>query len=97
VTTEDVAEDTLAGAIVQLRKRIGTQKKLAELVGVTERTIMRWEAGEAAPQGEHRKALTDLGIDRRLFRRADLPAIGQRLRALEAEVARLRAMYDEEI
>ena len=43
-------ENSLSKNIVAARKQAGlTQNKLAELVGVSLRTVQRWESGEREP------------------------------------------------
>ena len=43
-------ESNLAKNIIAARKQAGlTQTKLAELVGVSPRTVQRWESGEREP------------------------------------------------
>jgi hypothetical protein len=99
VTSRDKPDDTLAGAIIKLRERIGSQVKLAKAVGKagnveppTERTVKRWEHG-ARPQAKFRPALISLGVDARLLERAGLREEAERrLRFVESEVAKLRQL-----
>lgn len=50
---------TLAERIRDARKAAGitSQKKLADKVGVTERTVKRWEAGKNLPDEQNRRDL----------------------------------------
>lgn len=92
MTLSAVEEDTLAAAIIRLRKDVGSQAKLAAKTGVSERTVKRWERG-AVPQRPAREALVRLGIQPTLFASADLrDEIETRLRTVEAEVARIREL-----
>lgn len=56
---------TLGRKIKEERKRCGlTQKQVAEIVGVTVRTVINWESDEAVPQAMLLNALSDaLGYD----------------------------------
>ena len=83
--------DTLAAAIIRLRKKVGSQPKLAKEVGTTDRTVKRWERG-ALPRGKHRAALIRLGVDPQLFERAGTGQIERRLRLVEGEIARIRQL-----
>jgi transcriptional regulator with XRE-family HTH domain len=47
----------------EVRKRIGTQRDLAERIGVTERTVGRWERGEAnVPAATWRVICQEAGV-----------------------------------
>lgn len=50
---------TLSDRIRDARKAAGitSQKKLADKVGVSERTVKRWEAGKNLPEEHHRRSL----------------------------------------
>jgi transcriptional regulator with XRE-family HTH domain len=88
VTSRDDAQDSRAAAIIRLRP----QAKLAREVGVAERTVKRWERG-VVPQPKHRPALIRLGVDAQLFERAEeKEQIEKRLRSVEGEIARIRAL-----
>lgn len=81
--------DTLAAAIIALRESLGSQPKLAAAAGVSERQVKRWERG-ALPGLPAQKKLVQLGIPAELFIRVNLDEIDRRLRAVEAECARIR-------
>jgi transcriptional regulator with XRE-family HTH domain len=92
VTSRDRLNGNLAAAIIRLRQQVGSQVKLANAVGTTERTVKRWEKG-VVPQAKFRPALTDLGVDERLFARAEMwEEVEARLRDVEAEIARIREL-----
>ena len=47
--------------LVACRVQAGyTQKEVAEVIGVTEQTIIKWEAGETAPKMEKAQMLSEL-------------------------------------
>lgn len=92
MTSRDGGSDTLVGAIISARERAGSQKKLADALGTTERTVKRWEKG-AVPQPRWRPGLIQLGVDEELFEKSqDRRQIEGRLRALEAEIAAIRKL-----
>lgn len=81
-------------AIIALRKRVGSQAKLAELLGTTDRTVKRWERG-AVPNGRFKKALIAQGIPEELFERAkEREQIEERLRIVESEIAQIRRILE---
>ena len=55
-------------AMLTLRTAIGlTQADLAERLGVSRKTIGRWEAGETYPKAEHLKALLAFAVGQQAF------------------------------
>lgn len=91
MTPREAQGGTLAAAIVALRKRLGSQVKLAEAVGVTDRTVKRWEKG-AVPEEPARSELIRLGVPEALFHAYVREEVERRLRAVEAETARIREL-----
>ena len=92
VTPRDREPESLAQAIIALRKKVGSQDKLAKATGVSERTVKRWEKG-ALPVKKYRSALIELGIDPRYFEESISPAaFRKRLEAVEREIAALRRL-----
>jgi DNA-binding transcriptional regulator YiaG len=52
--------------ILDLRLRLGiTQRQLAERIGATRETVVRWEAGLHPPRGANLKALNDLAAKKK--------------------------------
>jgi len=67
-----------AGALKELRHRFGlAQEALARIIGVSVRTVARWEAGQSGPSplaGRQLRALSDLDrILREMFRPESIP------------------------
>jgi DNA-binding XRE family transcriptional regulator len=92
VTPRGKPDDTLSGAIIKLRQRVGSQVKLAKLVETSERTVKRWEGG-VVPQKKFRPALIAQGVDARLFEdAAEREQMRKRLRFVESEVAKLNEL-----
>src|SRR5205814_2113059 len=96
VTSPDEEDGTLADAIVALRgRRRLSQEQLAAQVGVSDRTVKRWESGKAFPRKDARGELIRLGVDPRLFLRPEVRAeVESRLRAVEGEIARIRRFLE---
>jgi DNA-binding transcriptional regulator YdaS (Cro superfamily) len=98
VTSREEGGDTLAAAIIALRKRVGSQAKLAKLLSTTDRTVKRWERG-AVPNGRFRQALIAEGIPAELFeqatRRELLEAGVRQVQDLADQVEQLRRLVDE--
>lgn len=56
------------GTILALRVKIGlTQAGLADILGVSRRTVVGWEAGNSYPKTEHLKQFIALAIDHHAF------------------------------
>jgi transcriptional regulator with XRE-family HTH domain len=54
--------------MLSLRTALGlTQASLAELLGVSRKAIIRWEAGETYPKAEHLKALLAFAVEQQAF------------------------------
>src|SRR5687768_17389964 len=55
-------------AMLGLRTRIGlTQAGLAELVGVSRKTVSRWEAGSSYPHAEHLQKVLAFAAKQQVF------------------------------
>jgi WD40 repeat protein len=69
-----------------------TQRSLADLLGVSDRTVHNWEIGESYPKSEHLKKFIALCIQYHLF-----PAGHEREKAREFwHIARQKVLFDEE-
>lgn len=54
--------------LVTLRNRTGlTQTELGQLIGVSRRSILKWEGGEGVPNGTHLQHLLEVFVDRKAF------------------------------
>src|SRR5437870_1201805 len=65
---EEARDYAFADQALALRERAGlTQRELAALLGVNERAIGRWEAGESYPGTHHLQQLIALTLERGAF------------------------------
>lgn len=54
--------------LVALRNQTGlTQTELGQLIGVSRRSILKWEGGEGVPNGTHLQRLIEVFVNRRAF------------------------------
>lgn len=87
----------LGGRLLELRNRSGlTQVALAQLVGVSKRSVLKWEGGEGAPGGGHLGKLVAVFAARGAFTPGEEPAEAAALweQVREAGTRRL-GMFDE--
>lgn len=96
VTTRERVKVSLPAAIRQARAERGwSQVRLASEVATTERTVKRWESGQAVPTGKVRLRLVSLGVPSGLFERSETAGeVERRLRAVEGEIVKLRALLE---
>lgn len=94
VTSREGEGVSLPAAIRETRSVHGwSQVRLANELGTSERTVKRWEAGQAVPSSEFRQRLIILGVAAELFERAETAEeVERRLRILEGEIAKVRAL-----
>ncbi len=65
--------------LLAFRNHIGlTQTELGQLIGVSRRSILKWESGEGVPSGTHLQHLLEVYVHRRAF------TAGQELAEAEA-------------
>src|SRR6476469_4077073 len=54
--------------LLTLRNQTGlTQTELGQLIGVSRRSILKWEGGEGVPNGTHLQQLLEVFVDRKAF------------------------------
>ncbi len=59
---------TIGQRLIAFRNRAGlTQTKLGHLVGVSRRSILKWEGGEGVPNEAHLHTLLEVFADRKAF------------------------------
>src|SRR5690348_8495288 len=64
----DEPDYTFGQTMLTLRSSIGlTQSGLADLLGVSRRSVGEWEAGNSYPKAERLKQLIELGIEQQAF------------------------------
>jgi WD40 repeat protein/transcriptional regulator with XRE-family HTH domain len=64
----DERDYTFGQAMLKLRTSIGlTQSGLADLLGISRRSVGEWEAGSSYPKAERLKQLIELGIEKQAF------------------------------
>lgn len=86
---------SLPEAIIALRKAHGSHDKLAQRLGTSRQTIIRWEKG-SRPDLFYRTQLIELGVPEDLLeRRVSQDELDRRLRRVEGELAELRRLLDE--
>src|SRR6202022_149922 len=79
-------------AMLTLRTSMGlTQRDLADLLGISRRAVVEWEAGSSYPKAEHLKRLMALGVQQQAF------AAGREAEEIHAlwQAARQKMLLDE--
>lgn len=82
--------DSLSAAIRILRKAFGSHDKFAAHLGTSRQSVIAWEKGRF-PE-DYVEALRRDGIPAHLLIRTPRDEVESRLRAVEAEVARIREL-----
>jgi WD40 repeat protein/transcriptional regulator with XRE-family HTH domain/DNA-binding transcriptional regulator GbsR (MarR family) len=84
---------TFGQTMLSLRTSIGlTQAGLADLLGISRRTVGEWEAGSSYPTAEHLKQLIELGVRQQAF---PTGSEGEAIRALW-QTAHQKILLDEQ-